>query len=244
MLIHYLNLDRRPDRNAAFLRANAGIADFHRLPAVDGREVDPAALVKTGVIAEPLEHYSAGAIGCVLSHKGVWERCATEGIATTLAEDDALFNRRFAEIAPKVLAALPTDWDIVYWGWNFDSVLHVELPEGLNETIMYFQQQSLGPQVTAFQNATIDPRPFRLVNLYGLACYSISPAGAARLLARCFPLKNEPVWIAGLKAKIVNLGLDTAMNAHYRSLRAYVSFPPLVWTENERAQSDVSAGAK
>src|SRR5438876_12271421 len=25
----------------------------------------------------------------------------------------------------EVLAKLPPDWDIILWGWNFDSVLHV-----------------------------------------------------------------------------------------------------------------------
>jgi len=238
MLIRYLNLDRRPERNEAFLRANAGIADFERVAAVDGQGLAMSALVETGIAAESLEYFSAGAMGAALSHKHAWERCVAEGTVMTLAEDDAFFNRRFAETAPKLLASLPADWDIVFWGWNFDSVLHVEVPEGLNEACMYFQRHALGPQTAAFQNATFDPRPFRLINLFGLACYSISPAGAARLLARCFPLKNEPVPITGLKANIVNLGIDTAMNAHYRSLRAYVSFPPLVWTENDRVQSD------
>jgi glycosyl transferase, family 25 len=241
MRIRYLNLDRRPDRNEAFLRANANIADFERVSAVDGREIDPAALVKAGVFAEPLKHYSPGAVGCALSHKGVWERSVAEGAMTTLAEDDVLFNRRFVETASRVLASLPVDWDIVYWGWNFDSILHLKMPEGLNETVMYFQKSSLGPQTIAFQNASFDPRPMRLVNLFGTACYSISPAGAARLLARCFPLRNEAVPIVGLKARIANLGIDTVMNAHYRFLRAYVSVPPLVWTENDRATSDVAA---
>jgi hypothetical protein len=34
--------------------------------------------------------------------------------------------------------------------------------------------------------------------------------------------------------------IDTARNRQYRSLNSYVSYPHLVWTENDKAISDVS----
>ena len=82
--------------------------------------------------------------------------------------------------------------------------------------------------------------PLRLTTAFGLVCYSLSPKGAQVLLRKCFPLKNENIAIPGLGRKLTNFGLDTAMNKHYGSLKAYVSFPPLVWTENDKATSDIS----
>ncbi len=36
MQVHYINLDRRTDRNETFLHINAGIAEFQRCTAVEG----------------------------------------------------------------------------------------------------------------------------------------------------------------------------------------------------------------
>lgn len=239
MLVRYLNLDRRPERDQRFLQINRYIADFQRIPAVDGGETSREKLVAAQLIDSDLQHYSPGALGNAASHRQLWLDCAKGRNALTFAEDDAVFNRRFSTIAESVLQQLPADWDIILWGWNFDSVLHVEMFGGLNETVLTFARPQLGPAVGRFQDLSPDARPLRLIHAFGLVCYSISPQGAARLLERCFPLRNEIVSVPGLRANIHNISLDTAMNKHFRELQAYVSFPPLVWTENDRGESDV-----
>jgi GR25 family glycosyltransferase involved in LPS biosynthesis len=239
--IVYLNLASRPDRNGQFLRLNAGLADFRRVDAVVGADQRADDLIRGGVIAEALTAFTSGALGNALSHKRIWEQVAAGDAVVTVAEDDAAINRHFPGKAPEVLAKLPPDWDIILWGWNFDSVLHAGIMNGIKEAVTYFDARPLGPAVADFQSAEYDVIPLRLVNAFGIVSYSVSPAGARRLLAACFPLRNDPVLIPGLNNRLLaNISLDATMNRHYRALTAFACFPPLVWTENDHGRSDVA----
>jgi glycosyl transferase, family 25 len=237
--IVYINLLNRPERNERFLRFNSGIADFRRTDAVIGASLQIQELIRAGVIAEPLTDYSSGALGNAVSHKRLWEECAAAK-EMTIAEDDAIFNRHFASKAPQLLAGLPVDWDIILWGWNFNSVLHAGIFNAMKDVVMNFTHRPFGPRVSEWQAQDYPVQPLRLAGAFGIVCYSISPAGARRLQEMCFPLTNEPIPIPGLSRLLLNISLDATMNRHYHSLRAFACFPPLVWTENDRASSDVS----
>jgi GR25 family glycosyltransferase involved in LPS biosynthesis len=239
--VHYINLSRRPDRQEQFLRQDSASLNFTRVEAVDGNALQVENLVKEGLLAEPLRAYTLGAIGNALSHRGLWDRCVSSGRFMTIAEDDAVFNVSFARAAPRLIEGLPADWDIILWGWNFDSILEVEFIEGLTQTVMTLAPQKLREKVEAFRRKVFSAQALRLIHAFGTVCYSISPKGAEQLRRRCFPLKNETVRISGLQRSLLNFSLDTAMNAHYRQMKAYVSFPPLVWTENDKDDSDVAA---
>jgi len=80
----------------------------------------------------------------------------------------------------------------------------------------------------------------RLLTAFGTVCYTLSPRGARSLRDRCFPLRNEAIWVPGLDRRLLNFNIDSIMNKHYGDLKSYVSFPPLVWTENDTSTSDVS----
>ncbi|MGA2616879.1 MAG: glycosyltransferase family 25 protein [Thermoguttaceae bacterium] len=243
MEVLYINLERRPDRNDLFLRTNAGIADFRRIEAVDGRCLDVQDLIRQGLLARPLRAYTAGALGHALSQKKIWQQCISTAATATVAEDDAVFNRHFADKAGKTLAALPPDWDIIFWGWNFDALLHVEVIEGLKQAFLRFDAGRLGPRLREFQELDYSVLPVRLRGVFGTPCYSISPRGARRLSELCFPLRREPVFVASLGRTLPNANLDTLMNKHYGSLKAYAALPPLVWTENDKRASDIHSKA-
>ncbi len=239
----YVNLERRPDRNALFLRTNAGIADFRRVEAVDGRRLNVRDLIRQGLLAQPLRAYTAGSLGHALSQKKIWQQCIATAAAVTVAEDDAVFNRHFADKAGQTLAALPPDWDIVFWGWNFDAPLHVELLEGLKQSFLRFDARRLGPRLHEFQDLDYSVLPVRLLGVFGTPCYSISPHGAGRLSELCFPLRREPIPVPSLGRTLRNANIDTLMSKHYRSLKAYAALPPLVWTENDKRASDIHSRA-
>jgi GR25 family glycosyltransferase involved in LPS biosynthesis len=225
MEIGYINLASRPDRDER----------FHRLNALQAED-----LIRDGVIAEPLNAFTAGALGNALTHKKLWDQCAAATDVLTVAEDDAVFNRYFPEKAPRVIAQLPADWDIILWGWNFDSVLHVGIMGGIREAVMNFDARPLDSRLAEFQAEDYAVQPLRLVNAFGLVSYSVSPAGARRLLAACFPLRKDAIPIPGLNRHLLNISLDATMNKHYRALRSFACFPPLVWTENDKSTSDVA----
>ena len=78
----------------------------------------------------------------------------------------------------------------------------------------------------------------RLGNAFGICCYTVSPKGARRLRDACFPLMNDVIPIVALSRNIANFCLDSIMNKYYCTLASYVCFPPLVWTENDKSDSD------
>jgi glycosyl transferase, family 25 len=238
--IAYINLEARPDRDERFRRFNAGVAEFHRTDAVVGANLRVEELIRDGIIAEPLTAFTAGALVNALTHKKLWEQCAATTDVLTVAEDDAVLNRHFLEKARRVIAQLPPDWDIILWGWNFDSILHVGILGGMREAVMNFDARPLGSRLAEFQAEDYEVQLLRLVNAFGLVSYTISPAGARRLLEACFPLRNHPIPIPGLNRRLLNISLDATMNGHYRALRSFVCFPPLVWTENDKSESDVA----
>ena len=157
----------------------------------------------------------------------------------TIAEDDAVLNRRFSEKAAKVMARLPDDWDVILWGWNFDSILHCDVIQGLKQGIMHFDPAPLRDKLDRFQEIDADPMPLRLFGAFGFLCYSVSPKGARLLERHCFPLKNEPVPVPGLGRQLKNFSLDVMINKYYPVLKAFVSFPPLAWSENDKTVSSL-----
>jgi GR25 family glycosyltransferase involved in LPS biosynthesis len=237
--VYYLNMARRPERNEQFLKWNASVAGVERVEAADGSSLRIEDLVRDGMIQEPLKTYTAGGYGCALSHKRMWERAVAEQTVVTVAEDDAVLNRRFAEKAEALLARLRPDWDIVLWGWNFDAILNIEIIEGMRRTVMRSDRRRLGAKMCEFQEKDYDVRPFRLIAAFGTICYSVSPKGAEQLLRLCFPLKNERVVVPGMRGTLPNAGIDVVMIQHYRTLKSYVSLPPLVWTDNDKSTSDI-----
>src|SRR5271165_4148047 len=157
MQVFYINLARRPDRNEEFLRRNAAIADCRRVDAIDGGSLKIDTLATSGIIAERLEAYSPGALACALSHKQLWERAVSTAAPITIAEDDAVLNRCFSARAASVIARLPDDWDIVFWGWNFDSILDCQVIPGLKQCVMHFDPRPLREKQDCFQEIDVDP---------------------------------------------------------------------------------------
>jgi hypothetical protein len=100
-----INLDRRPDRLAAFYERLNGRLDAMPYPATDGHEDPPPAWWKT----------TPGAWGCYQSHRAVIDYAlAVEVESILVLEDDATFVPDFADR----LAALepPADCGQLYLG--------------------------------------------------------------------------------------------------------------------------------
>jgi len=241
MEISLLNLDRSPDRLAAFHRMNAHLKSVVRIAAMDGARFSRPMLIEKKILAEPMPDYTDGAIGCALSHLSRWEQAVLDKKPVTVAEDDAVFHRDFDTIAPAVLDSLPPDWDILLWGWNLDSILLFDMLPGM-PCLGNFDQQQLRSSIAAYQQSPIRPSTFRLTRAFGTVGYSISPAGAERLYNHCVPIRPMDTFYPGLDRTLPNTGIDRMMNEAYPSLQSYVCFPPLVVTENDHTKSTVLPG--
>jgi len=237
--IHVINLDRSKDRLLAFQTLNDHLkVNCLRFSALEGMNVARGPLVDRGIITADLG-YGDGALGNALSHLALWDLAIEKNQAFTVCEDDAIFNRGFGPAAESLIQALPRDWHVILWGWNFDSIVLFDMIPGVSPCLGMFDQDRMRMGIDAFQSARLMPQPFRLFNSFGIVCYSVSPMGAQAMKQHCLPLRNIDVYIPGLGRAVPNRGLDTMLNDVYPRVNAYVSFPPLIITRNFHSDSTV-----
>jgi GR25 family glycosyltransferase involved in LPS biosynthesis len=234
--LYVISLERTPDRWRAFEAANNGGPAYTRFDAVDGLKIDPAELVSSGTMMRGLS-YTAGAIGCALSHIAFWRACAAADGPVTVCEDDAILHPDFSRCAAAA-AELRPDFDLILWGWNFNSVLGGELFDGA-PFAMGFDEDRMRQSTIAFRAQSPTPTLLRLHRAFGTLCYTISPKGAAKLLTLCLPLAPARVFFPLLNRESDNTGIDIPMNAAYPQIAAFAAFPPLALTLNVTALSTV-----
>jgi len=241
--IRVINLDRSTDRLLTFETLNSHLdLKFLRFSAVDGMDLERGPLVDRGIITADLS-YGDGALGCALSHLALWDLAIEQNQPLTVCEDDAIFNRGFEVAAESLTKALPGDWHMILWGWNFDSVLLFDMIPGVSPCLGVFNQHRMRMGIDAYQSARLMPRPFRLVRAFGTVGYTVSPMGARAMKQHCLPLRNLEVFFPGLERVLPNSGIDIMLNDAYPRINAYVSFPPLIITKNQRSLSTVQQEA-
>jgi glycosyl transferase, family 25 len=241
MQIHCINLDRSTDRLAEFTAMNGHLRDVRRFAAIDGASLSKPALVRNGTISEWIAAaYTNGHLGCAFSHFALWEKAIENGEAVTICEDDAIFNLNFQLASNDVIDLLPSDWDILLWGWNFNSYVVLDMLPGVSACQFECDQSEMRKHVDDFQKLSIWPQPFRLRQAFGTVCYSISQKGARVLRDLCEPLREVEVYCPGLQRWMPNRGIDIMLNSAYPKIGAFVCFPPLVITKNAPATSTTS----
>ncbi len=239
MDIHVINLDRSRDRLLAFEKQNGHLEpNMLRFPAVEGKNVARGPLVDRGIITADLG-YSDGALGNALSHLALWDLAIEKNQSLTVCEDDAIFNRGFGPAAEPLIEALPRDWHVIFWGWNFDSIVLFDMIPGVSGCLGYFDQDRMRMGIDAFQSASLVPQPFRLLRMFGIVGYSVSPQGAQAMKQHCLPLRNMEVFFPGLERAVPNRGLDIMLNDVFPRVQAFVSFPPLIVTRNFHTLSTI-----
>src|SRR6266851_7603276 len=120
MPINVINLDRSADRMTRFQSVNSHLGNISRFRAIDGRTLDLDALIRERLIQKDvLSAYTVGALGCAMSHLALWDQAIAREAVLTVAEDDAVFNKHFSEVAGQLLKALNPAWDMVLGGGNF-----------------------------------------------------------------------------------------------------------------------------
>jgi GR25 family glycosyltransferase involved in LPS biosynthesis len=127
-----INLDRRPDRRAAFYdRLPAPLHDLvERVPAVDGRDLAMTPDLRA-LFEENDFHFRRNIIGCSLSHYRLWQLIASADYPydrTLIFEDDVWFSCRFlalwnGQMAPR----LPPDFDLIYLGGPLGPAMVAEM---------------------------------------------------------------------------------------------------------------------
>jgi glycosyl transferase, family 25 len=248
LTVRVINLDRSKDRLAEFCRVNAHLGTAERVQAVDGTKLDQAALVASGMITPDLlcpDFYSIGGLGAAMSHLRMIDRAINQNTPITVAEDDAIFNAHFLRKASAILTSLPSDWDFILWGFNWDLFVAFEPIPGVSLCLAQLQQERLRAQADEFQKARLTPQAFALNWAFGIPCYSISPKGARIFKSRLVPLRPKVLPFPEGGRTYPNgkafrtVGIDNHFNELYGQTKSFVCFPPLVATKNDRSVSTV-----
>ena len=206
---------------------------------MDGELLCRTDLIASNALAVDMPAYTNGALGCALSHLVQWDLAAKGISPITVAEDDAIFHLQFEVLADKVSSSLPADWDLILWGWNFDSILAFDMLPGVSSCVGIFNQEDLRANTDRYQNMHLTPVAYRLQRAFGTVCLTVSPAGADKLLRHCLPIRRMETFYPILNRSLPNMGIDNMLNELYPRINAYVSVPPLVITKNEPARSTV-----
>ena len=240
MDIYLINLDRSTDRLREFTAINTHLGVVRRFSAVDGAALSLPNLIERKLVEPGIgAFYTAGALGNAFSHLMLWERVGGQSDPVTVCEDDAIFHRDFRATSERLLAGIPADWDIVMWGWNYDSPLEIRMP-GLATAVLLCDYTGVQLRTAEFQSHPLSSVLLPLCQAFGLACYSISPSGARKLRNFCTPIRAMSIPCRGAKGgNVPNIGIDLMMSAAFRHMKAFVSMTPLVISTNEWNRSTV-----
>jgi len=234
-----INLDRTPDRLSEFVAHNQSAVNIRRFSAIDGKSVDRTWLVQEGILA-PDNRYSDGAVGCVLSHLALWRQVIADDRIMTICEDDAILNHNFSSLSDTLMSFCEDKFDLIFWGWNFDGPLLYDVFPGGVKCAARFDHTELLGFVDIFKSARLYPSLHRLYETYGTLCYSISPQGARKLIARLFPLGAGSLFSASLNRYVQNIGFDNVMNGFHGELASLVAIPPLAISMHDILRSTVA----
>lgn len=223
-----INLARDRQRLELFHARNRHLSRVERREAVDGRGLDRAMLVRSGLMLDDLA-YRPGALGCALSHIGLWREAAASQHGLTVFEDDAVTVPDFEAKAGAVLSALPGDWDVVNWGITLNPLFAwVDLGSTRVRLEGYGAPAFAGEaRIAAFQAQALAPTAIRLLHGFGLVGTSISAKGARAMLGHVVPLRRRIIEFHGAGVRTEDVGVDVALCGVYPDLKAYVCLPAL-----------------
>jgi glycosyl transferase family 25 len=182
--IYCINLDRRKDR-WDLVSNQPGFKEFpqiERFSAVEGKDVDVmkddriSLVAKRNILLQTRRAHeeisTKGAIGCYLSHVGVWERFMKHSSAPYMIvmEDDVellagSYKKLEEFIKSSSLLADPTAWDLC----------------------------NLAPSYSLSQRGSVMPDPtlVRLERFCSTVCYMITRRGIERMMPHIFPLEVQ-----------------------------------------------------
>jgi GR25 family glycosyltransferase involved in LPS biosynthesis len=243
--IHLINLDRSTERLRLFKENNGHLEQVARVPATDGSVLDREALIHSGYITRDLT-YSAGTLGCAISHLKLWEMAAFEDRSITIFEDDIVVAYQFEKKAGAVLSSVPEDWDIIQWGCLLmPPFVWVDLGTCKVRLEGYGRENYTGSGgLQRFQAELSCPVPIRLLHSFGLLGYSISAKGARAALKYCLPLCKRLIQFPDAGVRTHDVGIDIALCGLYPSLKAFTCFPQLIihCKEHESIRTTIDKG--
>ena len=239
--IHLINFDHGADQLTTFNCRNPHLASVLCCQGVDGALVDRQQMMKNGVMLEDCS-YSSESLGRALSHIELWKKVHTENRPITIFETDVIATFGFEEKAGRLACSIPTDWDIILWGYVFGPrpPMKVWVDLGFSKMSIRCCAPAEFDDFKSFQSTDYHYSLFRLLNAWGTLAYSVSPHGARMLLNSCLPLRHRAIQISQPGVSYWDDGIDGPMNTVYPSMKSFICIPPLVTLAHGHSDSGIS----
>ena len=240
---HYINLDRRSDRNHRFLEANGELLDkmgvsLTRYPAIDGKaligQLDKdqlSVLTQLGLAENPQSHdvMSWGHLACALSHRRIWDVVSKDKPENLhiVMEDDIELSPDFADALGGLLdsSLYDNNWDLLYGGWNADDAIGIVIPGYKNRALLRTHETCW--EFGDVNEKTIPRSVFKVNRLSGTGLYLLKRRGARMLASAIFPMKQRSIDLCISSANLAGI------------LNSGVSIPPLAKILNDHDDSDL-----
>jgi GR25 family glycosyltransferase involved in LPS biosynthesis len=236
---YVINLARTPKRLAAFLKQNSGCGiDFQRFEAADGALIGDEEAVRLNLIKRGTKWRTAATIGVALSHRNLWEATIAEGRPRLVFEDDVFIRDDFRPVFATAVSGL-AGWDIILLGYNTDALVEFNVAGDFDLSGLFTVRHPDSAQLASFVRSRNPAGLFRLRHAFGISGYAISPAGAKKLIARCFPMDNRLIEFKATNHRFNSSSIDCMMNVFYRDIDAYAFVGPLVLPLNDWQTSTV-----
>lgn len=228
------------DRQILFDSTNSHISNYEWSYGPDAREYKTIEIIREELSDKisPDIPWSSSLVCNALSHYSLLEECARGTKIITIMEDDAVLVKDFDNRALSLINSLPEgDFDLIQWGWNWDSLMFVRDANGGVVKINWFNKY-LKVDPIDFRDTKAPSTLMPLLLTFGIHCYSITPQGAQKLLDLYPVIKN--IWVDSLGLTGIAYRAETidgAFNAFYPQLKAFAAIAPLSFVTNDKKDS-------
>ncbi|RYF02980.1 MAG: glycosyltransferase family 25 protein, partial [Deltaproteobacteria bacterium] len=185
-----INLDRDDQKLAKVARRLADVnIPFERLPAVDGRRLQPE-VTRRHCTPACATFCPPAAVGCFLSHKRAWQAVVDRGLPEAYVfEDDVAFHPGAVDVIAAARRELPPDFDVMLLGcFTCEEEMVVEYLLGV--------ARGVSPARTFSPHLTVPSQTF------GSQAYLVSARGARRLLSALARMSATVDWQMGAAMKL------------------------------------------
>ena len=194
--IIYINLKRRTDRleHMTKLLNEYNLSQYsERLEATDGRELNLDKIDNNIITSNGIDDaknskkvytvLTAGAIGCIMSHRAIYQKIVDDNINSCLIlEDDVRFDAVNGDELMQKLNILENnitfDYDLLFLGFS--------------------------PSTLKFSHMNVNDYFYKLSRIYGLFGYIVTNKGAKKLL-NMFPLSQQLDTEISNHSKFINI---------------------------------------
>ena len=239
MILRFLNLDRRPDRRAIFEEACPTGCEPVKLPTPDHRHYswDDSAGSICDLTKNP--YYSPCTAAHHYSSMLAWQACSEGDEPYHLFEDDAVLHESFESYATILMEEAPAGWDLILWGSTLKCVTVLQLWDGGPWIHQRCQDLPTPLNRHFFRTHSAVPNICRVAAAWNTFAYTVSPAGAAKLLQLAWPIKMENGLVPGHEGLFAIYGTDAKIAAILGAMNSYIAWPPIAFHPLDKDDSNM-----